>query len=252
MILRQSAVGQEKAKTIIGIFAHPDDENMLGAVFAKYARLGHKVYVIIATDGKDGTRYTNLPAGDSVGKIRQMESICACEKLGISPPIFLHIDKLDTRSGVRPYLNGRKTFLEELKKHIQRLNPDILLTFGPDGENGHAEHIVAGSAVSQLLLQEGWVDKYPLYFAADTKEEVADNTDVGYVDRQYMNVKISFSDEDEKKVVEAARCYVSQASSEQVKALSESITKDKSNRKYFRKFYVTKGQRVKSEFWDKK
>ncbi len=40
----------QKSKTIVGVFAHPDDENMIGDVLAKYARLGNKVYVIIATD----------------------------------------------------------------------------------------------------------------------------------------------------------------------------------------------------------
>jgi hypothetical protein len=48
-------------KTILGIFAHPDDENMVGSVLAKYARQGSKVYVIIATDGKYGTRVTKIP-----------------------------------------------------------------------------------------------------------------------------------------------------------------------------------------------
>jgi len=91
---------------------------MIGHVLAKYARLGHKVYVIIATDGKDGTRVTSIPAGDSLGKLRQLESICACEKLGINPTIYFHIDRLDTKFGVRPYLNGRKKLLVELKKPL--------------------------------------------------------------------------------------------------------------------------------------
>jgi LmbE family N-acetylglucosaminyl deacetylase len=79
---------QPKEKTILVIVAHPDDENMGGAVFAKYARLNYRVKVVIATDGKEGTRVTNIPAGDSLGKLRRSESICACEKLGIDPPIF--------------------------------------------------------------------------------------------------------------------------------------------------------------------
>jgi len=56
--------GQTGKKTILGIFPHPDDENMIGPVLAKYSRLGHNVYIIIATDGKDGTRVTKIPDGD--------------------------------------------------------------------------------------------------------------------------------------------------------------------------------------------
>jgi LmbE family N-acetylglucosaminyl deacetylase len=144
---------QTNKKNILGIFPHPDDENMIGAVLAKYSRLGHNVYIIIATDGKDGTRVTRIPAGDSLGLIRQQESICACEKLKINTPIYLHIDRLDTKFGVRPYLNGRKKAMEELKKYIDRINPDLLLTFGPDGEYGHSEHIVTGAMVTELLLK---------------------------------------------------------------------------------------------------
>jgi N-acetylglucosamine malate deacetylase 2 len=89
---------------------------MIGAVHARHARVGHNVYIIIATDGKDGTRVIKIPAGDSLGTIRQQESIWPCEKLKINPPIHLHIDRLDTKFGVRPYLNGRKRAMEEFKK----------------------------------------------------------------------------------------------------------------------------------------
>ncbi|MEO5682186.1 MAG: PIG-L family deacetylase [Chitinophagaceae bacterium] len=244
-----SVNGQTKSRTILSVFPHPDDENMIGSVLAKYARLGHKVYVIIATDGKDGTRVTKIPPGDSLGGLRQKETICACEKLGINPPIYLHIDRLDTKFGVRPYLNGRKKMMEELKIYIQKLNPDILITFGPDGEYGHSEHIVTGALLTELLLREGWVDKYPLYFPADIEENVADGGVInGFVDKQYLNLKLNYSDEDEQKSLEAAKCYITQNTIEEIKELIETVTKDKSNTKYFRRFYVVKG--TKNEFWD--
>ena len=233
----------EKAnsKTILGIFPHPDDENIIGDVFARYARLGHKVYIIIATDGKDGTRVTSIPAGDSLGKIRKQESICACEKLGIQPPIFLALERLDTKFGVRPYLNGHKKLLEDLKKYILELQPDVLITFGPDGEYGHSEHIVTGATVIDLLLREVWVDKYPLYFPVDLKEEVADDEDLSYVNQKYVNVKIEYSDEDEQKSFEAAKCYVTQTTAEELKELIERKSADTKNTKYFRRFAVKKG-----------
>ena len=197
---------QSNKKTIIAIFPHPDDENLIGAVLAKYARLGHNVYVIIATDGKYGTRVTSIPEGDSLGTIRQKETTCACEKLKINPPIYLHIERLDTKIGVRPYLNGRKKAMEELKNYFEKLKPDVLITFGPDGEYGHSEHIVTGAIVTELLLKEGWVDKYPLYFPVDIKEDVVDDPDLSYIDKSYINLKVVFTDEDEQKMIEAEKC----------------------------------------------
>lgn len=240
--------GQTKGKTILGIFPHPDDENMIGAVLAKYARLGHHVYIIIATDGKDGTRVTKIPAGDSLGLIRQQESICACQKLNINPPIYLHIDRLDTKFGVRPYLTGRKTAMEELKKHIVKINPDILITFGPDGEYGHSEHIVAGAMVTELLLKEGWVDKYPLYFPVDIKEDVMDNDELSYVDKKYINLTVIYSHEDKQKMIEAGKCYVTQFTTGEINEMIDVATKNKANTKYFRRFIIS--QKTISEFWD--
>lgn len=243
-----TASGQTSKKTILGIFPHPDDENMIGSVLAKYSRLGHNVYIIIATDGKDGTRLKKIPSGDSLGVIRQQESICACEKLKINPPIYLHIDRLDTKFGVRQYLNGRKKAMEEMTKHIDRISPDILLTFGPDGEYGHSEHIVTGAMVTEILLKEGWVDKYPLYFPVDIKEDVIDNDELSYIDKKYINLKVIYSDEDEQKMNEAGKCYVSQFTPEEMREMIDLVTKDKANTKYFRRFIVS--QKTINEFWD--
>ena len=238
--------GQSNQKTILSIFPHPDDENMIGPVLAKYARLGHHVYVIIATDGKDGTRVTSIPAGDSLGGLRQKETICACGKLGIKPPIYLHIDRLDTKFGVRAYLDGRKKMIEELKVYIEKLKPDVLITFGPDGEYGHSEHIVTGAIVTELLLREGWVDKYPLYFPMDTEAAVAEDHLIGYVDKRYINLTLAFSEEDEQKMLEAAKCYTTQFTVDEIEELTNEVKRDKSNTKYFRKFQVAYGN--KNEF----
>lgn len=248
LTLGSIASGQTIKKTILGIFPHPDDENMIGSVLAKYSRQGHNVYIIIATDGKDGIRVTNIPAGDSLGLIRQQESICACEKLKINPPLYLHIDRLDTKFGVGPYLNGRKKAMEELKKNIDKINPDVLLTFGPDGEYGHSEHIVTGAMVTEILLKEGWVDKYPLYFPVDIKEDVIDDDELSYVDKKYINLKVIYSNEDEQKMIEAAKCYVTQFTPEETNELIDQVTNNKTNTKYFRRFIVS--QKKRTEFWD--
>ncbi|ULQ57083.1 PIG-L family deacetylase [Flavihumibacter rivuli] len=242
--------GQTKSqKTILGIFAHPDDENMIGPVLAKYAREGYQVQVIIATDGKYSPKATNIPEGDSLGRIRRQETICACQALGILPPIYLGIDRLDTRNGVRPYLNGRKQFLKELQQHITRIDPDAIITFGPDGEYGHPEHIVVGAATTEILLREGWVDKYPLYFLGWKKEQVTDDEDLGYVDAQYLQVAVRYSDEDASRAIAAEKCYKSQKTAAEMEALKELLTSEKEKSIYFRKFTAPANQKMKNGFF---
>ena len=103
--------GRPKEKTILVIVAHPDDENMAGGILAKYARMNYRVQVVIATDGREGTRVTKIPAGDSLANLRKLESICACEKLGINKPIYLSFDRLDTKLGAPQLMQDKKAIL---------------------------------------------------------------------------------------------------------------------------------------------
>src|SRR5687768_1975236 len=102
LLLASSAAAQPQ-KTLLAIFPHPDDETAVGDVLVKYASQGYKVQVLTATDGKDGTRVTKIPAGEKLGNLRKDESRCAAKKLGIEPPIFLGIERLDTKIGVGAY-----------------------------------------------------------------------------------------------------------------------------------------------------
>lgn len=230
----------QKQKTILAIFPHPDDESAIAEILIKYARQGYKIQLMIATDGKDGTRVTKIPPGDSLGNLRKQETICACKIMGIEPPIFLSIDRLDTKIGVRNYFNCHKQLLDSLKKKIPMINPDIIITFGPDGDTHHAEHIVTGAAVTELLLREGWVNKYPLYYIAWSNEQ-GELFDLGSVNEKYFNVKISYSQEEENKALEIMPCYKTQYLPEELVEDKEKKIKDVSNTVHFRKFYVKKG-----------
>jgi len=235
----------EKKKNILFIGAHPDDETAIGEVLSKYARLGHQVYVIIATDGKDGTRVTKIPAGDSLGNLRKAESVCGCKKLGVLPPIFFGIERLDTKIGTGKYFKEHARFMDSLKVRIPQINPDIIITAGPDGDTHHSEHIVVGATVTELLLAEGWVEKYPLYhFAWQKGEESIDPG--GYVNEKYYNVKIDYSSEDETNAIIAFHCYVTQYTPSELKEESERKQKSDNNTINFRKFVVLKG--LKNEF----
>lgn len=236
-----------QGKTILGVFAHPDDENIVGRVLAKYARTGNNVYVIIATDGNNGTRVTKIPAGEELAKVRRLETLCACEKLGINKPIYFSQPRLDTLFGVRPYLNSHALTKNLLKAKIEELKPDAIITFGPDGEYGHSEHIVIGSIVQELLLREGWADKYPLYYPVATKEEVEDDDSIGYIDRRYINVSIKYNEADNTRYMEAAKCYVSQFTPEEIAETIDLAKKEKNMTAHFRRFTFSR-EKPKSSF----
>lgn len=244
-----SATGQAQSakpsRTILFVGAHPDDETAIGEVLTKYARLGNKVYVIIATDGQNGTRVTQIPAGDSLGKLRRLESACGCSILGLQPPIFFSIERLDTKIGTGNYFKAHKQFTDSLQVWIPKLNPDIIIAQGPDGDTHHSEHIVAGGAVTELLLAKGWVDKYPLYYFAWAKGDVGED-DLPYVETQYLNVRVDYTDEDEQKAIAAMKCFVTQFTEKEMQEEAERKQKDTGNRIFFRRFVTARG--LKNDF----
>lgn len=135
--------------------------------------------------------------------------------------------------------------MDSLKLLIPSINPDIIITAGPDGDTHHSEHIVAGGAVTELLLAEGWVEKYPLYHFAWKKGSVSVEPG-SYMDEQYFNVAIDYTAEDEQKAIEALQCYVTQYTPQEFKEEADRKVKDKDNTIYFRRFVVMKG--LKKDF----
>lgn len=137
---------RDKARTLLAVFAHPDDEAFgTGGTFAKYAAQGHKVYLVTATRGEAGQineDYVGSP--DAVAAtmanlplIREGELACACAAYGINPPILLD------------YIDGQLTMVHQgqavgkIVRIIRELRPDVLITFGPDGIYGHYDHLAA-------------------------------------------------------------------------------------------------------------
>lgn len=232
------AFGQKK--TLLAIFPHSDDEAAVAEVLIKYSELGYKVQVITATDGRYGTRATNVPAGEELARLRREESLCAARKIGIDEPIFLGLERLDTLIGVGKYFAEHKRLLRLLKENIERIDPEFIITFGPDGDTSHSEHIVTGSAVTQVVIQEGWVEKYPLYYLAWPKR-LGEQFDLGYVHDKYLNVKVEYSQAIEDKALDIMSCYATQFTPEEIKEDRESKLADKSNTTYFRQLAVKKG-----------
>ena len=166
--------------------------------------------------------------------------------MGINEPIFLGMERLDTKIGVGNYFKEHKRLLDTLKILIPTIKPDFIITFGPDGDTHHSENIVTGATVTELLLQEGWVEKYPLYYLAWTKE-LGEMADLGYVNEKYFNIKIEYSKEDELKGLEAMKCNITQFTPEEMKEDYNKKVNDQNNYVHFRRFVVEKG--LKKDFF---
>jgi len=131
---------------LLGIFAHPDDEGSCSGCLARYSAAGFRAYVAVATrgDGVDAKiSDPSLGTKDRLGEIRTGEMTCACEKLGINPPIFLghqdgEVDKVSTEEAARA-----------VARIIRELQPLVVITHDPEGGYGHHDHIAVNAFVTR-------------------------------------------------------------------------------------------------------
>ena len=126
-----------RKRTLMAVFAHPDDEAFgTGGTLSKYAADGCEVYLVTATRGEAGEIAEGVQVTSAnLAYVREQELRCACETYGIHPPLFLD------------YVDGQLTMVHQgqavakLVRIIRDLRPQVLVTFGPEGIYGHYDHI---------------------------------------------------------------------------------------------------------------
>src|ERR1700738_4824770 len=74
----------QNSRPILAVFAHPDDERVIGPLLSKLAREGRETHLVIATDGSQGIRdFAHIPAGPELAAARTREAQCAANRLGV-------------------------------------------------------------------------------------------------------------------------------------------------------------------------
>ena len=74
-------------RPVVAVFAHPDDERIIGPLLSRLAREGRETHLVIATDGSKGVRdFAQIPAGAELAAARAKEASCAAKLLGVSRP----------------------------------------------------------------------------------------------------------------------------------------------------------------------
>jgi LmbE family N-acetylglucosaminyl deacetylase len=122
------------------ILAHPDDESFaIGGTLAKYAHQDVQVILLCATRGEAGIQGVKL---EEAGDIRERELRQAAEYLGIE------VYFLDYPDGELAQTKP-EVLLETVACWIDLVQPQVILTFGPDGVSGHSDHITISHTVTQ-------------------------------------------------------------------------------------------------------
>src|SRR5215213_8970288 len=71
-------------RSIVAVFAHPDDERVIAPLLSRLAREGRETHLVIATDGAKGVRdFAKIAAGAKLAAARVQEANCAANRLGV-------------------------------------------------------------------------------------------------------------------------------------------------------------------------
>lgn len=135
----KSAQDIKQLGTILFVGAHPDDETYLaGCVLAAAVQNGQRIVCVTATRGESGVQDESRWPKSQLAAIREKELEQALEVLGVREHHWLGYpdggcNEQDTAEAV-----------DKIKTIIEKVRPDSILTFGPDGLTGHSDHVSVG------------------------------------------------------------------------------------------------------------
>jgi LmbE family N-acetylglucosaminyl deacetylase len=138
-----SGVQGDRKFKLMAVLAHPDDESLgFGGTLAKYSAEEVETFLVTATRGERGRFFSPDRKAEpaEVGRVREAELRAAAAVLGVREVFILGypdgaVDQIDAGAAIAAIV-----------RHIRRVRPDVVVTFGPDGAYGHPDHI----AISQF------------------------------------------------------------------------------------------------------
>jgi LmbE family N-acetylglucosaminyl deacetylase len=132
--------------TVLGVWAHPDDEAYLaGGVLSALADAGHRVVCVTATRGEAAVPGATAGERAALAAVRTAELHAALTILGVDEHHWLDLpdgglEDLDPERGIAC-----------VAALLDDVAPATVLTFGPDGFTGHPDHRTVSAWVTAAV-----------------------------------------------------------------------------------------------------
>jgi LmbE family N-acetylglucosaminyl deacetylase len=155
--------------TVLGVWAHPDDEAYLsGGLMALARDAGSRVVCVTATRGEHGTGDPARWPPDRLAARRTTELDDCLRVLGVEEHHWLGYADGGCADVTVSEAVGRLCDL------IDEIRPDTVVTFGPDGNTGHPDHRAvgrwtaaavdraapAGTRLLQAAVTDDWAERW--------------------------------------------------------------------------------------------
>ena len=228
LIAAAAAFGTAEAAEIKGpvlaVFAHPDDERVVGPLLSKLAREGREVHLAIATNGSKGVRdYVGISAGAPLAVARLKEAQCAVKRLALSR---LHMIGMEDGS-----LGTSMETLAELRTRlsavVSQVGPDTIITFGPEGGTGHPDHRLVGNVVTEIVQADRGHQTIELFYASLPAERLRSAPQskprVSGVSEALLPVRVPVQAEDIAAAHRSFGCHATQYTPGEMRAINRTL-----------------------------
>lgn len=207
----QAQEAPAEPQQVLVVVAHPDDELFMAPAIAALAREGAQVTLAYATRGDVGPGVSGMKPGERLGEVRLQEALCAGEALGASA--IANYNRGDGKLAIDVQREGSpaREFLATLDIIVR--DRDVILTWGPDGGYGHADHRMVSALTTQAVQALPAAERPKLLYVGipnGSLPPVQDMADWATTDPALLTETITYTPTDLAAAKAAAMCHVTQ------------------------------------------
>jgi LmbE family N-acetylglucosaminyl deacetylase len=208
-----TALAAEPPQRVLVVVAHPDDELFMAPAIAAMARQGREVTILFATTGDQGPGVTDLERGAELGAIRRKEAQCSAKALGAAPRFLNGVGDGTLANTPQEPKSPAARFISQFASEYVAIDPTLVLTWGPDGGYGHADHRVVSALVTQAMQSLAAQYRPPLLYVgipAGQLPPVPEMARWAETDPALLRETVRYTPADLAAAKAAAMCHVTQ------------------------------------------
>ncbi|WP_181443562.1 PIG-L deacetylase family protein [Porphyrobacter sp. YT40] len=213
MVAPAGAQEPRAPRPVMVVVAHPDDELTMAPALAALARQGRMVTILFATTGDQGPGVTTRERGAELGAVRRADAECSARALGAQVRFLEGLgDGTLAQSPQSPDAPARR-FLAQFAQAYVDIEPELVLTWGPDGGYGHADHRMVSALVTETLQSLAPAYRPRLLYVgipAGRLPPVPEMAGWAETDPKLLNETLRYTPEDLEAAKAAVQCHVTQ------------------------------------------
>jgi len=193
---------------VLYIFPHPDDECFGPAhAISKQVREGHDVYLLTLTKGgATRQRHKYDYTIEEMGEVRYKEMLEVAKILKLKA-----MEVLDLPDGGLKEIDPHEIEII-IKNHIEKIKPDVIVTYAIHGVSGFHDHLVIHAVVKSVYCElrktSDYLKRLALFTITEEKALLQKHFHINGSKDEEIDCIETVDDEDFQNFIRAIDCYV--------------------------------------------